>query len=1075
MNKVFAFIAAFSLTALASAQENPTWIRRNAISPDGSTIAFSYKGDIYTVPVRGGQAHQVTTNAAYESEPVWTRDGKHILFSSYREDTKDIYMTTPEGGTPKQLTSFPGNETPLTVLPDGKVLFTAYNQNLMSEGFDGFPGTPQLYETDLEGSVPRLVSSMTVAALSVNRDGVVLYEDYKGYEDPLRKHHTSAVTKDIWKYVPAGAGAFTLDAKGTFTKLSTYEGEDRNPVFAADGNTFYYLSEQDGKTSNVYRCSLSDPGKSVQLTFETRNPVRFLSVSDNGVLCYSYNGDLYTLREGGKPEKVGITLYRDDDQKEMYNLSLRGGASSIAVSPNGKEIALAVRGDIFVTSVDYNTTRRITNTPEQERSVCFSKDGREIFYAAEREGCWSIYKTSLADKKEKYFIYAASLKEERVSAPGETCFQPEVSPDGKWIAYYRDRTELVVRDLKKDTEKSLFKGINYSYSDGDQSFKWSPDSRYILCNWQENGGWNNEDVALVEIETGKITNLTRSGYSDGNFKWALGGKAMTWESDKNGYRSHGSWGAEGDIYIMFFDGKAYSEFGRSKEQEEIAKMLSGEDKKEKKEPKDSTKTEKKVEKLVLDLENRDDRITRLTPHSNMIGDHYLTHDGKQLYFTQRLEKGYDLCVADLQEGGVKIVRKGVMGKILPSSDGKYIYFSSAEAITRMAIAGGATKTVTFSGEFEFKPGPEREYIFEHAWKQVKEKFYVEDLHGVDWDYYHENYRRFLPYINNYFDFQDLLSEMLGELNGSHTGGRFRRNGGKSLGYLGVIYDDTYAGEGLRIREVLPGGTLNNADPEIAAGDLILSIDGKELKDGADWTKLLTDKAGKQVLLTVKKKGKKTDLIVKPSTSDANLLYRRWVRQREEMVRELSGGRVGYVHIKSMDSPSFRELYSKALGKYRGCDALIVDTRHNGGGWLHDDLVTFLGGKEYCLFTPRGQYIGHEPFNKWTKPSCVLIGEDNYSDACGFPYAYRSLGIGKLIGAPVPGTMTAVWWESQVNGSIVFGIPQVGNWGTKDGRYIENHQVEPDILVYNDPASVLEGRDKQLETAVAEMLKEIEKK
>ena len=384
MNKVFAFIAAFSLTALASAQENPTWIRKNAISPDGSTIAFSYKGDIYTVPVRGGQAHQVTTNAAYESEPVWTHDGKHILFSSYREDTKDIYMTTPEGGTPKQLTSFPGNETPLTVLPDGKVLFTAYNQNLMSEGFDGFPGTPQLYETDLEGSVPRLVSSMTVAALSVNRDGVVLYEDYKGYEDPLRKHHTSAVTKDIWKYVPAGTGAFTLDAKGTFTKLSTYEGEDRNPFFAADGNTFYYLSEQDGKTSNVYRCSLSDPGKSVQLTFETRNPVRFLSVSDNGVLCYSYNGDLYTLREGGKPEKVGITLYRDDDQKEMYNLSLRGGASSIAVSPNGKEIALAVRGDIFVTSVDYNTTRRITNTPEQERSVCFSKDGREIFYAAER-------------------------------------------------------------------------------------------------------------------------------------------------------------------------------------------------------------------------------------------------------------------------------------------------------------------------------------------------------------------------------------------------------------------------------------------------------------------------------------------------------------------------------------------------------------------------------------------------------------------------------------------------------------------------------------------------------------------
>ena len=230
-----------------------------------------------------------------------------------------------------------------------------------------------------------------------------------------------------------------------------------------------------------------------------------------------------------------------------------------------------------------------------------------------------------------------------------------------------------------------------------------------------------------------------------------------------------------------------------------------------------------------------------------------------------------------------------------------------------------------------------------------------------------------------------------------------------------------------------------------------------------------------MILTLKKGRKKVELIVSPATTDAPHLYKRWVRQREEMVRELSGGKVGYVHVQGMNSPSFRELYSKALGKYRGCEALIVDTRHNGGGWLHDDLVTFLGGKEYCLFTPRGQYIGHEPFNKWTKPSCVLIGEDNYSDACGFPYAYRSLGLGKLVGAPVPGTMTAVWWENQVNATIIFGIPQVGNWGVKDGRYIENFQIEPDILVYNTPEDVLSGKDRQLEAAVAEMLKEIEKK
>ena len=234
------------------------------------------------------------------------------------------------------------------------------------------------------------------------------------------------------------------------------------------------------------------------------------------------------------------------------------------------------------------------------------------------------------------------------------------------------------------------------------------------------------------------------------------------------------------------------------------------------------------------------------------------------------------------------------------------------------------------------------------------------------------------------------------------------------------------------------------------------------------------KAGKKVEVTVKRKGhKEENVIVTPAFSDYDNLYRRWVKQREEIVRELSGGKVGYVHVEGMDSQSFRTVYSELLGKYRNCDAVIVDTRHNGGGWLHDDLVTLLSGKRYIDYKPRGQYIGSDPYNKWTKPSCVLMGEDNYSDACGFPYVYKTLGIGKLIGAPVPGTMTAVWWENQVDPTLVFGIPQVGSMGVKEGRYIENMQIEPDIEVYNDPASMLEGRDLQLKAAVREMLKAIE--
>ena len=321
----------------------------------------------------------------------------------------------------------------------------------------------------------------------------------------------------------------------------------------------------------------------------------------------------------------------------------------------------------------------------------------------------------------------------------------------------------------------------------------------------------------------------------------------------------------------------------------------------------------------------------------------------------------------------------------------------------------------------------------------------------------------------------MLSELLGELNGSHTGARYQYRSGLNTASLGIFPDNDYAGDGIRIKEVIKGGTLYIADPEIKEGDVITAIDGVEIKAGMDWYPLLRMKGGKKMLISVRKDGKKaTEMYIEPGQSDATYLYRRWVEQREKMVEKLSGGKIGYVHVEGMDTESFRTVYSDLLGKYRTCEAVIVDTRHNGGGWLHDDLATLLSGTGYIRFEPRGQYIGTEPYNKWTKPSCVLIGEDNYSDAHGFPYVYKALEIGKLIGAPVPGTMTAVWWETLIDNTMVFGIPQVGALGVKENRYLENMQLQPDIEVYNDPASVLRGEDKQLEAAVKEMMKTIQK-
>ena len=1056
--KCFAVITvALLIAAGTSAQTAPRWIRHSSLSPDGRTIAFAWQGDIWTVSAEGGTASQITTNPAYDSEPIWTPDGKELVFSSYRELSKDIWAVGAEGGIPRRLTTYTGAETPLAVR-EGYVYFLA---NIQADAsFHEFPMSRagQIWRAPLAPGRPEHFSDICAKALSFNASGAYLYEDYKGYEDDLRKHHTSSVTRDIW-----------LCREGSYSKLSTYPGENRNPVFASDGDSFWYLSEENGNF-NVWRSSVSKPGQKTPVTALPTHPVRYLSASNAGTLLFSYNGDLYTCREGGEPRKVEIAIRKDSSEREKILRNISSGASSLAVSPNGKELAFVAHGDVYVTSAEFQTTRRITDTPSQERGVSFSEDGRAIYYAAEKNGHWGIYRTVLIDKKDKYFSYCFGTKEEQFSDGEQTCFQPSVSPDGQWVAFLRDRTDLCIKSTKGGTTKCLLKGVNYSYSDGDLSFEWSPDSHYLLCNYMAGGRWNNVDIALVDIDDGSVTDLTQSGYSDGNFHWALKGKAMIWQSDKQGYRSHGSWGSEDDSYIMFFDAKAFHEFTRPAEEDEMEKLLNPKEEKKKekeqaKEAKDSTKV-KKVEKLKLDLENREERIVRLTGASGRIGSHLLSEDGSKFYYTLRQERGSDLMCLDVKKRDLKVLCKGVGGFIV-SPDGKSIYVSGG-GIRKIDLASGKATPITFKGEYEYRPAAEREYIFEHCWKQVNEKFYDPAIHGLDWKAMRDNYAAFLPHISNNFDFQELLSEMLGELNGSHTGGRYSYSGGLNTGHIGVLFDQNWTSGGLKIAEVLPDGPLSIAFPDAAPGDVITAIDGQEIGDKT-WFDALAMKSGKRLQLTIRHGSKTETALVTASGSDQALLYRRWVREREKMTAELSGGRVGYVHVQGMNSESFREVYSKALGKYKGCDAIIVDTRHNGGGWLHDDLAVFLSGRKYIEWRPRGQYIGDDPYNRWTKPSCVLTGEDNYSDASGFPYTYRTLGIGKLIGAAVPGTMTAVWWETQIDGSLVFGIPQVTGWALEEDRPLENMQLEPDIEVHNTPESLLGGADLQLEAAVKEML------
>ena len=1074
MNKLIlaTLLGAYGLAS--QAQDNPLWMRHPAISPDGKTIAFSYQGDIFTVPSSGGTAKQITSNAAFDSYPVWSPDGSHIAFASNREGSIDVWVMDANGGIPKRVTTNSGSEYPLRWKDNSTIMFKASIMPTAKSII--FAGSyPQVYTVGMDGGRPKLFSDITMDALDINASGDVLYIDRKGYEDEWRKHHRSPITRDVW-----------LKSGDSFKKLTTFDGEDRDPVWSADGKSFYYLSEQSG-TLNIYHRTLD--GKETQITNHEKNPVRFLSAATDGTLCYGYDGEIYTVRKGGQPQKTAIRIAADTEGKELIRQIRSSGAYNIKLSPNGKEIGFVMHGDVYVTSIEYRTTKQITNTPEQERYIDFSPDGRTIIYDSERNGVWQIYATTIKNKDEKQFAYATELVEERLTQSDQTSFQPKFSPDGKQIAFWENRGTLRVMDAKGKNVKTAMDGkFVYSYSDGDIDFTWSPDSKWLLSSYIGVGGWNNSDIALVNASgNGEIHNLTESGYNESNAKWVLDGKAMLFCSDRAGYRSHGSWGAEYDAYLMFFDLEAYERFRMSKEERALAKEnmtekeKKKEEKKEEKEKKEMEKPEaKEMEPLKFDLENCRDRIERLTVTPSFLGDILLDKDGENIYYNVAFEKGMDLWHRDLMTGNTELLIKNVgNGEMMFDKSYKEIYLAADGGIKKVTPQSKAVKNIEFEAQFNYQPYKERAYMFDHVWRQVKDKFYDKNIHGVDWEGYRKTYERFLPYINNNHDFQEMLSEMLGELNASHTGARYTgTRASLQTASLGLFFDEDYTGDGLKIAEVIKGSEIACKQTDVKSGCIIEKIDGTEIKAGMDYFPLLDGKIGKPVRLTIRpKSGRSFDVTTKGMSMNAvdDLLYKRWVDRNRQLVDSLSGGRLAYVHVRAMNSESFRTVYRELLSdKNRNREAVIVDDRHNGGGWLHDDLCTLLNGKEYQNFMPRGNYIGRDPFNKWTKPSCVLICEDDYSNGHGFPMVYKTLGIGKLIGTPVAGTMTAVWWETMIDNTMIFGIPQVGCM-TLDGKYAENTQLNPDITVYNTPEDFLNGNDRQLKAAIEEMMKQIGEK
>ncbi|WP_127126567.1 S41 family peptidase [Pseudoflavitalea rhizosphaerae] len=1020
MKGVVLILISVLCNSVLTAQNSPTWLRYPALSPDGKTIVFSYHGDLYTVPASGGSAKLLVQLDGQELMPVWSRDARQIAFAGNRSGNFDLYIVPAQGGEAKQLTWHAADEFPSDFMANGNtIVFSAARMD--APACRQFPSEslPELYTVPAAGGRVKQLLTTPAEDAKLSADGnLIIYHDRKARENPWRKHQVSSAARNIWVYDQHA---------DSHRQLSEFIGEDRSPVFSADQAAIYFLSERSG-SFNVFQSSLSGKDQPRQLTFFKDHPVRFLSIAKNNTICFGYDGEIWIKKNNAAPKKVLIRI-PVTPQQALKQVAITE-ASEFAVSPSGKEMAFIARGEVFVSNIHGKEIRRITNTPSEEAGLSFAPDGHSLLYASENTGTWKIMQAEVAPGNN--FFDAAQIIEKELIGNDQENYQPAWSPNGKEIAYIANRNTLRVYNIATGNSREILTGEQLvSRRDRDQYFEWSPDSRWLLVQFTEQGAGNDE-VGIIEASgNDRLINLTRSGFSETRPKWMMNGKVILFSSDRSGLHSFDNSGpAQTDMFAFFTDENTRWDFA----------------------------------------ERRQKDVQRLTTVSSMIADAVLSKDGNTLYYLAKLENQYDLWKTDLQSKETKrlLQLKLPAGSLQWDKEQKWLYLLSDGQLIRIDPATAVQQPVNIKTEIIIDPAKERAAMFDHVWRRTGQTFYTAGYHDANWKQLGNDYRKYLSGIDNNFDFAEMLNELLGELNVSHTGAAFnrKRRDIEITGSLGVFYDQQYEGAGMKIEEIISNSPLARASFEVKPGDIILSVDGSTIAADKDIDYYLAGKSGKKIELELKSAGqvRKIEITALTPSEEADLLYQRWVERNRLETEKTTNGEWGYVHLYRMNDAAYRSVYEEILGRYHHCKGIIVDTRFNRGGDLAPELISFLSGTRTRSNTNDHFLAGIEPGFRWTKPSLVLAGESNYSDGHCFVYDYQYLHMGKLIGMPVPGSCTWMTGQTLLDPTLSYSVPTVGV-KTNAGKYLENYQTEPDIRVMNEYGKVSQGQDQQLEEAI----------
>jgi len=1063
-----AFAALFSgppAFAQAPDPQRPLWMREPALSPDGRSIAFTYRGQIWIVAAEGGEARPLTDRQFRSTRPVWSPDSASIAFASDVFNRADVYIAPVDGGQIRRLTSHQLPETPVAFSPDGKdVLFYSASVGTQDVNFfDGFNGAffGQIRSVPAAGGRARLVMPLPAKQASVSRGGnLIAYAFIRSIEVEERKGQISDSTTDIWIWDRTS---------GTHRQLTTHRANERSPVISPDGRYVYFTGEMPKgwngdpearpEATNVWRQAVDGNSAPEQITFHTELPVRGLSLAMDGAIVYGHDGEVWRIApEGGEPRKVLIRIPQGTLAPSVIPYSVNDQVTEIAVSPDSSELAIVARGDVFVVATATGTTRRITATAQAERSVSFSPDGRKLLYAAERRGSWDLYETKIVRRTDKGFAGAAELEETVLLDGDSDLLQPLYSPQGDRVAYRDGRNAIRVLTIATgEIREVLPDDASYSYGEGDLTHMWSPDGRYIVTG--TGFALGNSEVEVIEAANGTRHNVSLDGFADTWPKFSRDGQIVYWLTDRFATRQLDETAAAQDVVGTFLTREAERTF------------RTGETASSRSEP---------------DFAGAPDRTGRFTGASQIPLFIDLSADNSRLTMLSWVSGvGIVGYAVDPRTGAWStLFQRGSYGDtdaFTTDREGSFLYYAGANSITRYDLSNGSESPIPFDTTSPHDFRAEMDYLFEHQWRFVQSKFYDATMHGVDWPRMRELYARHLPHISHWEDFAELVAEMQGELNASHMFSDYSSGEDywDQTASLGLRYDLGWTGAGARIAAVMKNGPSDFPGSPLKPGAVILSVNGSAIGPDDEIHPLLNRLGGRKTLLRVQPAGSAGILeqVVTPGplTIESELTYKEWVAQRRAMVEKLSAGRLGYVHVSAMNNDEMHKVHSELMGRYEKAEGAIIDVRFNVGGWLHDQLIDFLTGSRHSgLVTRTGADLGTSPYTRWASPTAVVANAFSYSDGSIFPFFYQREKLGPIVGDRIPGTGTAVYNIGQLEPRLSFGVAQLG-FRTVEGQFFENLETVPDALIPTEPNFIVSGRDPQLERAVELLLKELDAK